>query len=73
METSLAIRVFVFNSEKRKRIMKILSTITQSTMNAEASVKRVVNVSEIKDEKYQDLFCLCNKYYYQKDLSIAID
>lgn len=54
--------------------MKILSTITKSTMKAEASVERVVNVSEIKDQKDQeDLFCLCNKFYYQKDLSIAID
>lgn len=50
METSLAMRVFVFNSEKRKRIIKILSTITQSTMKTEASLEKVANVSRIKNE-----------------------
>lgn len=50
METSLAMRVFVFNSEKRKRIIKIMSTITQSTMKTEASLEKVANVSRIKDE-----------------------
>lgn len=50
METSPAMRVFVFNSEKRKRMIKILSTITQSTMKTEASLEKVANVSRIKDE-----------------------
>lgn len=56
-----------FNSEKWKLIMEILSTITQSTMKAEASLETVANVSEIRDEKDQnDLFCLFSKCYYSK-------
>lgn len=56
-----------FNSEKWKWIMEVLSTITQSTMKAEASLETVANVSEIRDEKDQnDLFCLFSKCYYRK-------
>lgn len=56
-----------FNSEKWKWIMEILSTITQSTMKAEASLETVANVSEIRDEKDQnDLFCLFSKCYYRE-------
>lgn len=57
-----------FNSEKWKWIMEILSTITQSTMKAEASLETVANVSEIRDEKDQnDLFLSFQQMLLQKD------